>query len=60
MFFCTGKKIYATHCYKNLPGKLIGVQGYFFQNPTTEFTNLLVKQWCRNSLINLLDNYTAV
>ena len=60
MFFCFGTKIYAIHWYKNLTGKLIGAQGYFFQNPTIEFTNLLVRQWCRNSLINLLDNYMAV
>ena len=60
MFFCFGKKIYATHWYKNLAGKLIGAQGYFFKNPTIEFTNLLVKQWCRNSLINLSETYTAV
>ena len=46
MFFCFGKKIYATHWYKNLLGKFFGAQGYFFQNPTIEFTNLLVKQWC--------------
>ena len=44
MFFCFDNKIYATHWYKNLLGKLIGAQGYFFQNPTVEFTNLLVKQ----------------
>ena len=44
---------------KNLLGKSFGAQGHFFQNPI-EFTNLLVKQWCRNSLINLLDNYAAV
>ena len=56
MFFCFGKKIYAAHWYKNLLSKFFGEQGYFFQNPTIEFTNLLVKQWCRNSLINLLDN----
>ena len=59
MFFCFGKKIYATQRYKNLLGKFFGAQGHFFQNPI-EFTNLLVKQWCRNSLINLLHNYAAV
>ena len=59
MFFWFGKKIYATQRYKNLLGKFFGAQEHFFQNPI-EFTNLLVKQWCRNSLTFLLHNYAAV
>ena len=30
MFFCFGKKIYATQRYKNLLGKFFGAQEHFF------------------------------
>ena len=60
MFFCFGKKIYDTHWSENLLINCFGVQGYFFQNLTIEFTNFLLKQWWSNSLLNLLKNYANV